>query len=248
MTESPLKREIQIDPSIGVIEIKITARAADEDEVLEALDKADVEPERREVWFYDTPRLAMFESGLVLRARKVEGGADDSTVKLRPVDPATLSEAWKHTDGFEVELDAVGDETICSAKLSVDQHRGEIDEVAEGRRSIRSLFSKDQERLIEEHRPEGIDWHDLTPLGPVAVRKWEYQPKGFDYEITVEEWVLPDASDLVELSIKTVPGDVSTASDAFTDELSRRNFDTEGDQQTKTRAALRYFTTGQGID
>jgi len=243
-----LKREIQIDPAIGAIEIKLTARAKDEDEVLAALERADVDPERREIWFYDTPDLRLFESGLVLRARRIDGGADDSTVKLRPVDPATLAEEWTKTPGFEVELDRVGDDAICSAKLSVDQRGGEIDDVAAGRRPIKALFSKDQERLIAEHRPGDVGWDDLAAFGPVAVRKWGFTPKGFDNEITVEEWVLPDDSDLVELSVKSPPGEAGAAGDAFLGFLSKRGFDTEGDQQTKTRSALRYFTTGQGIE
>jgi len=184
----------------------------------------------------------------VLRARRVSGGADDSTVKLRPVDPATIAEGWKKTPGFEIELDRVGDDAICSAKLSIDQRRGEIDDVASRGRPIRSLFSKDQERLIAEHRPRDLRWDDLTAFGPVAVRKWEFTPKGFSYEITVEEWVLPDESDLVELSVKAPPGDAGVASDEFLAFLRDRGFDTEGDQQTKTRSALRYFTTGEGID
>ena len=248
MAKSDLKREIRIDPGIGAIEIKITARAADEDAVRAALETADIEAERRDIWFYDTPELALFDRGLVLRARLVHGGADDSTVKLRPVDPATIAQHWRDTAGFEIELDAVGVDAICSAKLSVDQDRGEIAAVAAGTRPIRSLFSKSQERLVEEHWSDGVDWDSLTTFGPVAVRKWQFTPKDFDHEVTVEEWVLPDDSDLVEISFKTSPDDAALASEAFVQGLRRRGFDTEGDQQTKTRSALRYFTTGVGMD
>jgi hypothetical protein len=248
MANGDLKREIRIDPAIGAIEIKITARAADEDEVRAALETADIEAERREIWFYDTPDLALFDRGLVLRARLIHGGADDSTVKLRPVDPATIEDVWKSTRGFEIELDAVGEDAICSAKLSIDQDRGEIAAVAAGTRPIRSLFSKSQERLVEQRWPDGVDWDSLTAFGPVAVRKWQFTPKDFDHEVTVEEWVLPDDSDLVEISFKTAPDDAALASEAFVAGLRRRGFDTEGDQQTKTRSALRYFTTGVGMD
>jgi hypothetical protein len=248
MAEDTLKREIQVDPSIGAIEIKITARAADEDEVRAALESADVEPQAREIWLFDTPELDLFDSGLVLRARRIDDGADDSTVKLRPVDPATLANSWKKLPGFEIELDQVGEAAICSAKLSVGQRGGEIRDVAAGRRPIRALFSRDQERLVEEHWPRDLRWDDLTPLGPVAVRKWEFRPKGFDYEITVEEWVLPDDSDLVELSVTAPPGEADAAGHAFRGYLRKRGFDIEGDQQTKARSALRYFTTGRGID
>ena len=37
MAGDDLQREIRIDPAVGAIEIKITARAADEDEVRAAL-------------------------------------------------------------------------------------------------------------------------------------------------------------------------------------------------------------------
>ena len=112
---------------------------------------------------------------------------------------------------------------------------------------MQKLFSGIQEELIEEHVPAEIAWEDLAVLGPVDVRKWEVQPKGFDYEVTIEEWVLPDDSDLVELSVKADPADAAKANDAFIELLRRRGIDTEGDAQTKTRAALRYFTTGVGI-
>jgi hypothetical protein len=248
MADDRLLREIHIDPSIGAIEVKITARAQDEDRVRAALDSAGVEAERRDIYFFDTPGLDLFESGLVLRARRIEGGADDSTVKLRPVDPATVAEHWKDTPGFEVELDAVGDTAICSAKLTVDQHGGEIEEVAAGTRAIRKLFSKEQERLIEEHRPQDVGWEHLSVFGPVTVRKWEVDVPDFDYEITVEEWVLPDDSDLVELSVTAAPNEAADAGEGFLRVLRERGLDTEGDQQTKTRSALLYFTTGAGID
>jgi hypothetical protein len=196
----------------------------------------------------DTKELDLFESGIVLRARLVRDGADDSTVKLRPVVPAELEPHWKELDSFEVELDAVGDDAICSAKLSVDQNRGEIRNVASGEREKQKLFSGTQEQLIAEHAPAEIAWEELAVLGPVEVRKWEVQPEGFDYEVTIEEWVLPDDSDLVELSVKADPADAAKASAAFKELLRARGIDTEGDAQTKTRAALRYFTTGVGVE
>ena len=247
MADGGAKRPVALDPSIGAIEIKITATARDEDAVRAALDSEDVEPERREIYFFDTFGLDLFEAGVVLRARLVRDGPDDSTVKLRPVVPERLSDDWKQTEGFEVELDAVGDEPICSAKLTVDQHRGEIREVAAGERAIRKLFSEAQERLLGEFGSADLGWDELAVLGPIDVRKWKVEPRGFPYEVTIEEWVFPDRSDLVELSVKVEPGDYATARAAFTEFLRGKELDPEGDQQAKAGAALRYFTTGAGI-
>ena len=41
----------------------------------------------RQVFFFDTPDLALENAGVVVRARRVQGKGDDSVVKLRPVVP-----------------------------------------------------------------------------------------------------------------------------------------------------------------
>jgi hypothetical protein len=92
-----------------------------------------------------------------------------------------------------------------------------------------------------------VGWEDLVVLGPVAVRKWKVAPEGFGDEIVAEEWTLPDGSDLIELSIKVPPSRAGAASGAFLAFLEGHGFDTQGDQQTKTKAALGFFTTGVGF-
>ncbi|HEX2504052.1 MAG TPA: hypothetical protein VHK00_08915 [Miltoncostaeaceae bacterium] len=178
----------------------------------------------------------------MLRARLVRHGADDSTVKLRPVVLDDIAERFKRMDPFEIELNAVGDALSCSAKLSAEQRRDEIDEVAAGSRPLRRLFSEDQERLIEEYAPRAGPASRSS--GRSRCAKWKLEPKGLPHEVTVEEWVLPDGSGLVELSIEVNPGDADEAGAAFDAFLRSRGIDPEGDQLTKTRAALRYFTDG----
>jgi hypothetical protein len=104
---------------------------------------------------------------------------------------------------------------ICSAKMSAEHKRDEIDEVAAGEREIRKLFSGLQEQLILEHAPTEVSWADLSVLGPVQVRKWKIDPKGFGDEVVAEEWTLPERSDLIELSIKVEPERAQDASETF---------------------------------
>ncbi len=248
MADEELARSVQIDPAIGKIEVKITARVEDEDRVLALLARSRAEPESRTVYFFDTPELVLFDSGLVLRARKVRGDDDDSTVKLRPVDPAAVSTDWIQTEGFVIEMDRVGDKEVISAKLGQVQARGEIDEVVAGERPLHKLFSPDQERLIDEFGPSEVGWDDLTVMGPIDVSKWEVEWGELGHEVTVERWLLPDRSDLVELSIKVTPGEASHAAQQFLDLLVQFGLEVEGDQQTKTRGALTFFTTGVGFD
>jgi hypothetical protein len=248
MTEKPLRSEVKIDPAIGAVEVKITARVEDEDLVLGILKERGEEPQERTVYFFDTPRLELFDVGLVLRARKVGGDVEDTTVKIRPVDPVRIPIDWMATEGFEVEMDRVGDSQVISAKLTAEQDAGEIDEAVAGERPLQKLFSADQERLIAEFGPEKVGWEALTPLGPIAVQKWKIDPKKLGHEVVVERWKLPDKSDLVELSIRVEPGDATAAADAFRAFLEALGLEVSGDQQTKTRGALTFFTTGQGFD
>jgi hypothetical protein len=83
------------------------------------------------------------------------------------------------------------------------------------KRPIKKLFSDDQEDLIREYKPDKVSWDDLNVLGPIEVEKWEWKAPGFPHEVTIEEWVLPDKSDFLELSIKVNPKEAIEAGDAF---------------------------------
>ena len=248
MPGEPLETEVQIDPAIGAVEIKITARVEDEDLALRILEQRGDQPQGRTIYFFDTPNLELFDAGLVLRARKVKGDQDDSTVKLRPVDPARIAIEWMQTAGFEIELDRIGDTGIVSAKLSAPQAEGEIDDVVAGVRPLHKLFSPDQERLIAEFGPADVGWDALTVMGPIDVCKWKAEFDDFEHAVTAERWQLPDKSALVELSIKVHPSVSSTAGAEFRAFLEHHGLDVAGDQQTKTRGALTFFTTSKGFD
>lgn len=118
--------------------------------------------------------------------------------------------------------------------------------MAAGRRPLRTLFSDDQERLIRDYGPIGITWHELSVLGPVEVHMWELKPSRFPYKVTIEQWVLPDHSDLVELSIKAPPNQAADAHRAFHALLVSRGLDTGGDQHAKARTVLEFFTSAHG--
>jgi uncharacterized protein YjbK len=234
------------DPAIESVEIKLSVRADQEQMVHSALRREDVEPEHRQVFFFDTDDLDLYESGLVLRARKVDGDTDNSTVKLRPVVPADIAERWKRLAEFNIEVDAVGENMVCSAKLDSDQKGGEIDSVMEGKKDQRKLFTSEQEDLVSEFAPGGVEWDQIHPLGPVETRRYEVEMDELDHELTVEVWMLPDGNDLVELSINVTPDEAEEAGRDLREFLESQGFDLGGDQQTKTRAALDFFTDRSG--
>jgi len=117
---------------MDAVEIKITVRPDQELLAERAMDVSEDTADIRRVYFYDTPDLDLFKSGVVLRARLLKDGDDDSTVKFRAVEAASIPESWQQSKGFKLEADWVGDHVVCSASLTALQRRDEIDEVAGG--------------------------------------------------------------------------------------------------------------------
>jgi len=227
--------------AVDAVEIKVTIRPDQELKAERALEINEDTAEVRVIYFYDTPNLDLYDSGLVLRARLVKGDDDDSTVKFRPVRPETVAELWQERDGFKMEADCLGDRIVCSASLTVKQKRDEIEEVAKGKRPIQKLFSKEQELFISDFYKGPFDFETLHALGPIRVLRWKLEQAGFAHQLTVEEWRLPDGDDLVEVSIKTSPEDAAQAGIDFDKHLRELGLDPEGAQETKTRTALNYF-------
>lgn len=223
------------------VEIKVTIRPDQELRAERAMlvneDTADV----RIIYFYDTLALDLFNEGIALRARLIKGDDDDSTVKFRSDRITSVSSEWNQHDGFKREADWVGDRAVYSASLTCPQQRDEIDEVAKGKRSIDKLFSKDQERFLKEFYKGPVDFGKLCVMGPIRVLRWKLEHENFAYELTVEEWRLPNGDDLVEVSIKVPPDEAAQARNAFHQHLEALHLDPQGAQETKTRTALQYF-------
>lgn len=119
---------------VAGVEIKVTIRGDQELKGIRALELDEDSAEVRLIYFYDTLSLDLFNAGLVLRARLVKGDNDDSTVKIRPVEPAKVPQNWSEMPGFKIEADSTGDRIVCSASLTTVQKRDEIDYVAKGKR------------------------------------------------------------------------------------------------------------------
>ena len=227
--------------SMDRVEIKVTIRPDQELRAERAMAINEDTAEVRVLYFYDTPKLDLFNAGVALRARLVKGDKDDSTVKFRPVEATNITDEWKGLNGFKLEADCVGDRVICSASLTGPQKRHEIDDVAQGKRPIEKLFSKNQERFLGEFYKGTVDFGKLRVLGPIRVLRWKLKQKGFAHELTLEEWRLPNGEDLVEVSIKAAPGEASQAHKDFDKHLRELGIDPQGSQETKTRTALNYF-------
>jgi hypothetical protein len=224
------------------VELKLTVPEAGHRSAVAALDMDPLEAQIRQVFFFDTPDLALNKSGVVVRARRVQRKGDDSVVKLRPVIPDQLPEELRRSPSFVVEVDAMPGGYVCSASLKGVVARDGVKEAVAGRRPLRKLFSKEQRAFFTEHAPEGIGLADLTILGPIFVLKLKSSPGEHGRRLVTELWLYPDGSRILELSTKCPPSEAFQAAAESRAFLTARGVSLAGEQQTKTRKALEFFS------
>jgi hypothetical protein len=82
--------------AMDAVEIKVTIGSDQELRAERTMEVDENKADVRLLYFYDTRDLDLFKSGVVLRARLVKGGADDSTVKIRPVEAADVARVAAH--------------------------------------------------------------------------------------------------------------------------------------------------------
>ncbi len=224
------------------VELKLTLPEADQVPTIRALGLDPLNAQIRQVFFFDTPDLALNKHGVVPRVRRIQGKAHDSVVKLRPIVPDQLPPDLRHSAGMVVEVDAMPGGYVCSASLKGKLGPTDVLDSVLGDRPQRKLFSKEQRAFYAEHAPAGIELDDLTVLGPVFILKLKFSPADFGRKVAAELWLYPDGSRILELSTRCAPSemfDVALAARAF---LAKQGLNLSGEQQTKTKTALEFFS------
>ena len=221
------------------VELKLTLSDGGE-RVRDRLHLAKSAGEKRSITFYDTTDLDLFEAGIVLRTRQIDGKPDDSTVKLRPLDPTLVDEEWFEENDFKCETDRTLARSVDSCSLSDRRDSADIDAVADGEDSIDSLFDSDQERFLEDYGSIGVDFDTLYVLGPAAARVWKIETDALPADVTVEIWRLP-SREIIELSMKVEPDEADDAMKDLLAWVGRRRLHVASQADTKTRATLEEF-------
>ena len=224
------------------VELKLTLPESARASTAAALGVDPLEGQIRQVFFFDTPELALNAAGVVVRARRRQGEDADTVVKLRPVVPAELPEELRRSTSFNVEVDAMPGGFVCSASFKGTASNDAIREVAAGKRSIRKLFSKAQREFYGAHAPDGIDLDQLSVLGPIPILKLKIRPEGFGRRLVGELWLYPDGSQIVELSTSAQPSEAFQVAAEARGFLTSVGVDLAGEQQTKTKTALEFFS------
>jgi hypothetical protein len=242
LTDAQLEEMLALTGHADSVELKLTVPDSERRATVAGLGMDPLEAQIRQVFFFDTPDLRLNQRGVVVRARRVQGRGDDTVVKLRPIVPDELPPSVRKAKGMVVEVDAMPGGYVCSASFKGALDTPQVKQVAAGERAARKLFSKPQRAFYEAHAPDGLGLDDLTVLGPINVFKLKFAPEGFGRKLVAELWLYPDGERILELSTKCLPAEgfqVAAEARAF---LAGRGVDLYGEQQTKTKTALEFFS------
>jgi hypothetical protein len=243
LSDDDVAELIELTKGADSVELKLTVPASDRTSGAAALAVDPLDSQIRQVYFFDTPDLKLYEKGLVVRARRVQQKADDTVVKLRPVVTKELPAELRRSSNFGVEVDAMPGGYVCSGSMKRGLSKSDaIKDAVMGKLALRKLFSKEQVSFYAAHAPEGLQLDDLSTLGPIFVLKLKWTPEGYDRKLVAELWLYPDNSMIIELSTKCAPSEafqVAAETRAF---LTQRGVDLTGEQETKTKKALEFFS------
>ena len=242
ISDTQLAEVLALAKDSDSVELKLTVPDADRRATVNALGIDPLEAQIRQVFFFDTPDLVLNQHGVVVRARRIQGRGDDSVVKLRPVVPHELPDEWRTSSSLVVEVDAMPGGYVCSASMRGTPGSHAVKSVAASGQGIHKLFSKEQRAFFKAYAPDGISLDDLSILGPITLLKVKFAPEDYNRRLVGEFWFYPDGSRILELSTKCAPGEGFQTAAELRAFLGNKGVNLSGEQQTKTKAALEYFS------
>jgi hypothetical protein len=251
LSDQQVSQVLKLIRGADSVELKATVPVDQHRATIQGLPLDPVEAQPRQVYFFDTPELGLNRAGLVVRARRTQGGRGDTVIKLRPVQPADLPASLRRQADFNVEVDVLPGGFMCSASLKGRTTGGQVRDAATGATPLRRVFSKSQREFYRSHAPDGIALDELAPLGPTFLLKSRFQAqlgstKRSIRPLVAEMWFYPDGSRILELSTKCLPEEALQVAGEARAYLVDRGISLDGEQQTKTKTALEFYAGGSG--
>jgi len=242
LSNEEIVQVLKLGRGANSIELKLSVPLTGHRATIKSIGLDPVEAQPRQAFFFDTPDLALSRAGVVVRARRIQGGDADTVVKLRPVDPSTIDPELRRSAAFKVEVDVMPGGFVCSASFKGVCSGKEVLDVTSGATPVRKIFSREQRTFYDAHAPAGITMDKLVILGPTFLLKAKHQPKDFDRPITIEMWLYPDGSRILEVSTKCLPNEAFQAGAEFKSYLAGLGIAFVADQSAKTATALQFFS------
>ena len=243
LDDAQLSELLQEMARSDTVELKLTVPDSGFRSAVDSLDLDPLNAQMRQVIFFDTPDLALYSKGVVVRSRRRQGGRGDTVVKLRPLPKGVGLSKDRRPKNLSVEVDAMPGGFICSGSMKGTTTAAEVRKVALGQAKIGAIFSKDQKAFFGQHAPDGLRMRDLSVLGPLTLLKLQFNPKTLDRKMVAELWLYHDGSKILELSTKCAPSEAFEVAAKTRVYLADHGVDLTAKQQTKTKTALKYFAS-----
>ena len=240
--EEDLPELLRLIRGADSVELKLSIPTENQRATISGLPLDPVEAQPRQVFFFDTPDLDLNKAGVVVRARRIQGGKGDTVVKLRPVVPDELPPEVRKSGSLNVEVDVIPGGFVCSAGMKGKTTGDQIRDAVQGGSPLRKLFTREQRDFYAMRAPKEILLDSLVPLGPTFVLKAQFTPAELGRRVVAEVWFYPDGTRILELSTKALPDEAFAVAVETRAYLSSNGVTISGIQQTKTRAALDFFT------
>ena len=199
-TEKQTAEVLELVKHVKTVEMKVTVPEGSYRTTARSLGLDPLDAQLRQVVFFDTPDLDLNKAGVVVRARRSQGGPDDTVIKLRPVVPQDVPAELRAKSEFGIEVDALPGGYVCSASYKGELSKNRVRGVILGERKISKLFSRGQttsslptrqpasssttsraraaERVEAQVRSEGL--RAATRCRVVAVSRWIAHPRAVD--------------------------------------------------------------------
>jgi hypothetical protein len=247
MTDSQIAEILRLLKKVDSVELKVTVPLEAHRATIASLSIDPVESEPRQVFFLDTPDLALDRAGIVVRARRFQGGRADTVIKLRPVVPDELPSDLRRSGAFSVEVDVLPGGFVCSGSFKGRVDTDDVEDAVRGKLPLRQLYSKSQRAFYREHAPEGLTLDSLVPLGPTFLLKGKFpvqmgRKRDLPRILVAEMWLYPDGSRILELSTRCRTDEAFAVAGATRAYLAEKGIVLASVQQTKTKTALEYYS------
>lgn len=242
LTGEELDELLTLTKGADSVELKLSVPEDDHSSTTLALGLDPIEAQIRQVYFFDTPDLDLDAAGIVVRARRIQGGKADTVIKLRPVVPEDLPKEIRRSNSMKVEVDLMPGRFVASASMKGLSDPEEVKQAVAGKLDVKEVFSKEQKDFFKQYRPGDVEFNDLVPLGPILTLKLKSPEEELGRELVAEAWFYPDNSRILELSTKCKPDETFQVVAETRSFLARKGVDLDAEQKTKTKTALQYFS------
>lgn len=242
LTDEEVSELLKLTKDSDSVELKVSVQEDDHTSATQALGLDPIEAEIRQIYFFDTPNLALNAAGIAVRARRIQGGTADTVIKRRPVVPSEIPKDFRLSDSMKVEVDLLPGSYIASASMKGKTDPSDVKKAVAGELEIKKLFSQEQKDYFKFYRPDGVKLNDLVPLGPILTLKLKQPVEELGRELVAEAWFYPDNTRILELSTKCMPDETFQVVTETRNFMVSKGINLEGEQKTKTKTALQYYS------